>query len=303
MIDFILNNPKLVLYGIGMPIVIIMPVMIYTKMYRNIVELETYRQYIMHQLNEDSKVSERIKAQLAEIKVGSEIEVNNVIENLNKMTVNNDNLILTVKNSLENLPVELTMKTGMYMYIGYIIGLIIYKMLTTTGTGLVEIIIEDIIDIIINNPKTVLKVMLPFIVVMPLVINSIINRKEKEITILKEYRANQIENDKQRTMEGESIILESKNKLTSIQQDMAGDENTIAEFSKVIENLEELNSKLNGMAANHATMQGTFMNDIEDIPAALDIEDIMYIYGTYTVGVLIYKWWKTGTIVDIETEE
>src|ERR1700677_1200657 len=279
MIDFILNNPKLVLYGIGMPIVIIMPVMIYTKMYRNIVELETYRQYIMHQLNEDSKVSERIKAQLAEIKVGSEIEVNNVIENLNKMTVNNDNLILTVKNSLENLPVELTMKTGMYMYIGYIIGLII------------------------NNPKTVLKVMLPFIVVMPLVINSIINRKEKEITILKEYRANQIENDKQRTMEGESIILESKNKLTSIQQDMAGDENTIAEFSKVIENLEELNSKLNGMAANHATMQGTFMNDIEDIPAALDIEDIMYIYGTYTVGVLIYKWWKTGTIVDIETEE
>jgi len=149
MIDFILNNPKLVLYGIGMPIVIIMPVMIYTKMYRNIVELETYRQYIMHQLNEDSKVSERIKAQLAEIKVGSEIEVNNVIENLNKMTVNNDNLILTVKNSLENLPVELTMKTGMYMYIGYIIGLIIYKMLTTTGTGLVEIIIEDIIEPII----------------------------------------------------------------------------------------------------------------------------------------------------------
>lgn len=159
------------------------------------------------------------------------------------------------------------------------------------------------IDFVINNPKIVLKVMLPFIVVMPLVINSIINRKEKEITILKEYRANQIENDKQRTMEGESIILESKNKLTSIQQDIAGDQNTIAEFSKVIENLEELTSKLNGMAANHATMQGTFMNDIEDIPAALDIEDIMFIYVTYTIGVLVYKWWKTGTIIDIETEE
>jgi uncharacterized membrane protein len=158
------------------------------------------------------------------------------------------------------------------------------------------------IDLIINNPKAILVAVMPIVIMIPISIYSVVARRNAEIAVLKEYKETQVDRDGKVLERGLNLIQECKTKVYSIKGDMAGDAETMAEFDKVSEKLDYIRLNIESITMNHATVNGWYKKALENLPTELDLESVMYIYVSYGIGVLVYKWWTTGSLVSSDSD-
>jgi len=145
------------------------------------------------------------------------------------------------------------------------------------------------IDFLIDNSKIICVILIPVIILVPISICSMLNRKHAEVEALRKYVKLQIRQDETVSDTVIPELTDAKEIVSELKENVVGTEGTMKDISDLESFLDSITNNIYHLTINNDYEMSNVKKALDNLPFELDFESSMGIYLAYMIAVMLYK--------------